>query len=225
MFDVFYSKGPDFLFAYFILGLFSVLGYLIYRNSYLNNDQARSQADSYKEDPYFLSYLQGGEVVVMKLALWSLSLKKAVKLEFSRMKTSARFTYEKTPRGLNPVESLILGYLEKVGGYSDFKDFLLSETIRTEVKNYMLHQYKFLEHSKLYLSETKRKHLKDVRTGIFFILIGIAAVKIVIAISNGHTNVLFLILMCGGFLFLLSIIKKEKATSSGENIRQCIKKR
>ena len=224
MFDVFYSKGSDFLMYYFFLGVVSVVVYLIYRNRYLSNDVAKSQVDSFKEDPYFLSFLQGGEVVVMKLAIWSLSLKKAVKLQYSKSKTSARFTYDKSPNGLHSVENILLTHLEKIGDKSDFKECLLSETIRTDVKNHMLERYEFLERSSLYLSETKKKHLKDVRSGIFFVLIGIAAIKIIVALNTGHSNVFFLILMCIGFLIGISKIKKKKPLSEVESFINKLKR-
>jgi hypothetical protein len=146
----------------------------------------------------------------MKLALWVLSIKGSVKLQFSKNKSKGRFTKINTGQGLDVIEECVLNAISNEQKDIDFKDFMTSESIRKEVKDTFLSLYPDLERSKYYLSESKISHLKGIRKGIIGVLLLLAGIKIVVALSTGHSNIILLIIMgIAGVFVMNSLIKKR----------------
>jgi uncharacterized protein (TIGR04222 family) len=136
-------------------------------------------------DPYLLAYLRGGEKETIRVA--ALSLADRGLLQSTPDRVSAP---DKNAMGLvrRPLESAILERLQVVG---DVRSVLNSPFIKAACKEYKdkLQQLRLIPDDKAYAARLNRLLIA------LTLLLGVAAIKILVALSRGHHNIMFLILL------------------------------
>jgi uncharacterized protein (TIGR04222 family) len=211
-------RGPEFLLFYFIFSaiVFLILFYLRQR------DERRDAGKPSLDDPYLIACLRGGEDEALRVA--TLSLIDRGLLTFKSSGTSVLFPGAaenrlevKDPIAIDsvkrPIEKSILEAFKTAKPVSSTLDSLTGST------DYAcrLEGYGLLPGADI-RSARRRRFMFAL-----YVLLGVAGLKIVIALSRGRTNILFLILLAGLAAYVTSRTSNPFRTARGEEFLEDVK--
>jgi uncharacterized protein (TIGR04222 family) len=213
-------RGPEFLVFYFFLSLLVIAGVVLLRRLSEDLDTGKPPID----DPYFVAFLRGGQSEALRVAALSLidrgllTLKSSGASVFSR---SADSRLELTdPAAIEtvkrPIEKRILEAFKTSQPVHSTLDSLEG---CTACFDYAINLEKF---GLLPDEEVRKARLRRVAIAIG-ILLGVAAVKILIALSRGRTNILFLVILSGFAAFVAFKTSNPFRTVRGEKFLQDVK--
>jgi uncharacterized protein (TIGR04222 family) len=214
-------RGPEFLVFYFFLSLLVIAGVVLLRRLSEDRDAGKPPID----DPYFVAFLRGGESEALRVAALSLidrgllTLKTSGASVFfpgsadSRLELADPAAIETVKR---PIEKRILEAFKTAQPVHSTLDSLEG---CTACFDYAINLEKF---GLLPDEEVRKARLRRVAIAIG-ILLGVAAVKILIALSRGRTNILFLVILSGLAAFVAFKTSNPFRTVRGEKFLQDVK--
>jgi uncharacterized protein (TIGR04222 family) len=207
-------RGPEFLLFYF---MFSV-AVLVILHLLLRRDEFPNVGKPPLDDPYLVAALRGGRTEVLRVAALSLidrgllALRSSGKSSLFSSKTENRLE-AKDPVAIDevkrPIEKLVLEAFKTAQPISVAMNSLLS---CSACLDYTLNLEKFglLPGPKIRAARQRRLWMA------LAILLGVAGLKIVIALSRGRTNLLFLIILAPLAAYAALRIGNPFRTTRGE---------
>lgn len=203
--------GPEFLIFFALYGSIILL---FIRHKIRLNESSTEVPKLSLTDPYEIAFLRNGEDEVIRICTLSLLDRGLLELTNANiLKTKIGISVENARR---PVEQKILTkFIEP----TEFKKIFEDE----ELKKICLEYEEGFVKNNLYASPRKMAfRLKFVSLGIVLIG-GVGVVKILIAISRGHHNLLFLVFLLLAYLFILGRFFLKKRTSLGDQVLEDLK--
>jgi uncharacterized protein (TIGR04222 family) len=207
-------RGPEFLVFYCFLSLLVIAGVVLLRRLSEDRDTGKPPID----DPYFVAFLRGGESEAIRVAALSLidrgllALKSSGASVFSPGSADSRLELT-DPAALEtvkrPIERCILEAFQTSQPVHPMLDSLEGSTACFD---YAINLEKF---GLLPDEEVRKARLRRVAIAMG-ILLGVAAVKILIALSRGRTNILFLVILSGLAAFVAFKTSNPFRTVRGE---------
>ncbi len=203
-------RGPEFL-AFFIL--FSAAVVIVADGLRKRREAREPSTFNLAQDPYQVAYLQGGTIHLVQSAVLSLLDRKLLKARDSHLRTTDPKSIELVRR---PLEKAILQrFLTEGKVLSLFSDTIINE--KAEDIGDGLRGMKLIpdEKQKLY-------RLSLFLMGLILVW-AVAGNKIYVALSRGHHNILFLIILSFLFPFVLWKILNRRRTSAGDKALASLK--
>jgi uncharacterized protein (TIGR04222 family) len=214
-------RGPEFLVFYFFLSLLVIAGVVFLRRLSEDRDNGKPPID----DPYFVAFLRGGESEALRVAALSLIDRGLLTLKSSRASVlfpgSADSRLELTdPAAIEtvkrPIEKRILEAFKNSQPVHSTLDSLEG---CTACFDYAINLERF---GLLPDEEVRKARFRRVAIAIG-ILLGVAAVKVLIALSRGRSNILFLVILSGLAAFVAFKTSNPFRTARGEKFLQDVK--
>lgn len=197
-------RGPDFLFFYLVLGSV-VLAILFFLRRFIDPVGAVKVDMS---DPYFIAFLRGGKNEVLRVATLSLVHRKLLKVSNTLVSVTSPGVVDSVRV---PVEQKLLAYFTKTAeGASVFSDSACSFVAESYGEP--------LEQLGLLPDASVQSRRSIVLTLALLFLLGFALLKILVALSRGHTNIGFLIALAAIFGFMAFRIVSPRLTERGRGI-------
>ena len=194
--------GPEFLLFYLVFGALVLLAMVLLRRS-AEMDQSRKVSLS---DPCLIACLRGGKNEVLRLATVSLIDRGLLKVTDSQL-SAASPTAAKGVR--LELEREILSYFDSTKDASSiFSEWRFESALRSYEE----------ELARLgLLPDANLKTARWRRLGWALALLGgVAFIKIVAALSEGRTNIQFLIVLTAAFGFAAYAISRPRLTAKGK---------
>jgi len=178
-------RGPEFLLFYFLLSCLVLVLLWCQKTLYTmkNSGVVKALATKVEKDPYLIACLRGGSEELIRVALVTLLERGLLKAE-GNMLEAVDGAISKVRC---PLDKAILGLYENVGvGKIALKDsVVLSEAykIRERLSEIGIHDQK------------KSSHTFNSGFVAICFLWFVALIKIIVALSRGHFNIIFLVMM------------------------------
>jgi uncharacterized protein (TIGR04222 family) len=197
MFNPFDLAGPDFLLFYLLLVFCVVAAVALSRRA----AEAGDPAPVSLSDPYQIAFLRGGTLEVARLATVSL-----LDRGFLHLHGTSLAADEKKPGSALkvPIEQQVLGIFASAAEPTSLFSTASKALFATETEKYESQ----LTRLKLLPDEEVRAARRVRLVMALAVLVGVALLKILIAIERGHRNIGFLI-----FLVFISVILCVKVSS------------
>jgi uncharacterized protein (TIGR04222 family) len=206
--------GPGFLgfYALFSLAVWLLAGWLIRKFEARARMGAEAARASIANDPYRIACLRGGPKAAIEVAIFSLCNRKLLKEHDSKtLETIAGADLRAAAS--NPLDKALMGLFLIPG---DAGAAFTDATIAAEAKG-INDELRALG----LLTGTSREQIIN---GTTILLLLVAFIKIVVAISRGHFNVLFLILMAIGAAIVGNVILRIPRTALGDSVFSSLSK-
>jgi uncharacterized protein (TIGR04222 family) len=195
-------RGPEFLVFYAVFA--ALLTFLLWRMGQAE-EKAESGTYDLSQDPYEIAYLRGGKPHALHVALLSLIDRNLLEVHDKDLKTIGTDSEKKVRRRL---EKLILGFFQKGDKASEvFSDPEVDEEV--ELIGDRLTKMGLLPDEEL-----KSRRRKLYWMGVL-LLWGVSGIKIAVALSRGHHNILFLILLTLIATFAVRKVTRSFRTAMG----------
>lgn len=200
--------GPYFSIFYGIVIVVTIMGcYFILQGNLFSSVTAEiaTQPDSYE-----IAYLRNGEKAVAQLVCLELMQKGFLQVENNLIKKSPD-TFDTS--SLKPIEKTVFNWISQPRIASDFN---YDYTFNNAISEYCSPYKRSLETSGDLNSSAKISLVGGISA---FIILGLGSYKLISALSRGHHNVMFLILMAIASMIILSIISSpfhRRITAKGK---------
>ena len=209
MFNPFDFRGPEFLVFFVFLSFFTIL--IVYFLRAWGEDDGLDEtglAKKIAQDPYQIAFLRGGRFESLRVSVISLIERGLLKIDGEHLCCDDKEAVEKVRRPLDKAVLTKIGYKGRASELTTDEVALAeADTIGQPLK-----EMKLLPDDALL---ARRRTIMVL--GILF-LIAIAVVKIVVAFSRGHTNVIFLIFMTLIACVIVMAVMRRYRTTKGERI-------
>jgi uncharacterized protein (TIGR04222 family) len=180
-----HMPGPQFLFVYAVIAAISLL--IFNALMYLDNTDARPPSPlPGRPDPYEIAYLRDGIAGVIGVALYALKRMGAIALDDKGQ--LAPIGGGASPR--HPIEAAVLG---QIGSRVEARQASNSYILRSGVEPCLAPLIRRLGNQGLLTTSRFRRFAVSVAALIGACLIGLATLKISVALATGHRNVGFLV--------------------------------
>lgn len=181
----------EFLAGYLAAGIGTLVGSIVMRRRSEGGEIPRIGLS----DPYLIGYLRGGTNEVVRLATISLIERRLLRADGNRLTSIQPIDFEAIKE---PIERRILGMFATTG------------EAKTLFDDPQLKQYCENLHAELaalgFLPDIRTQKARSRRVGVaVFFVLGIAVTKIIVALSQGHHNLAFTVLLAVFFLILLLV--------------------
>jgi uncharacterized protein (TIGR04222 family) len=214
-------RGPEFLLFYIVFS--AVVLFILFFLRKL--DERRDSGKPPLDDPYLIACLRGGESEALRVA--TLSLIDRGLLILKRSGTSVLFPGAaenhlelKDPAAIDtvkrPIEKSILEAFKTAKPVSSTLDLLVGCTACSD------YACKLEEFGLLPDPEIRSVRRRRLMLAIY-VLLGVAGLKIVIALSRGRTNIIFLIILAGLVAYVTSRTSNPFRTARGEKFLEDVK--
>jgi uncharacterized protein (TIGR04222 family) len=202
-------RGPEFLAFYlFATGAGLLFLYLVSRGLFSESSHLPSgAARRHLRDPYLLAYLRGGVPETLLTVAFSLNKRKL--LTAAGPNLLANRSKEAMQAVRNPLE---LAMMAQCSTLQSVTEVLRNGRLESAVENYA----EPLRESGLVANEAELARRRPALLCIGGTLLALGAIKILVALHRGHTNVLFLIILTAFALFAAYAIFKRRRTSAGD---------
>lgn len=207
----FFLKGPQFLVFYIFLLIF--LGILLYVLRTQKEAKLFNNLNSY--DPYLIAYLRGKSNEVLRVVVISLIDRKLLKIQETKA-TLLKSAEYKLVSSNNSSINFIKDPLEKAL-LTKFKTPVLATSIFTDIDLSSLckkYEDELIRMGYIPDSETKAYRIKLFIMSVCIAWV-VAIIKIIVAISHGHYNVIFLITLAIIFPFVAYSLAYPYRTKNG----------
>ncbi len=214
-------RGPEFLLFYFVLSAIVLLTLFLLRW----RDERQESLKPPLDDPYLVAFLRGGEGEALRIATLSLIDRGLLTLRSSGTSTLFLSSPEnrlelKDPLFIDTVKRPIEKHiLEAFKTAQPISTTLGSLTDCTACTDYALN----LEKLGLLPNPDTRSARRRRLWIALAILLGVAGLKILIALSRGRTNILFLIILAIIAAYVAPRISNPFRTARGEKFLEDIK--
>jgi uncharacterized protein (TIGR04222 family) len=214
-------RGPEFLLFYFVF--FVVVLFILF---FLRQRDERQEAGKPTlDDPYLVACLRGGESEALRVATLSLIDRGLLILKSSG--TSVLFPGAaenrlelKDPAAIDtvkrPIEKSILEAFKTAKPVGSTLDLLVGCTACSEYAC-KLEEFGLMPDPEIRSARRRRLMLA------IYVLLGVAGLKIIIALSRGRTNILFLIILAGLAAYVTSRTSNPFRTARGEKFLEDVK--
>lgn len=195
-------RGPEFLFFYCVLGAIVLAALVVWRR--FTEPSGTIKADL--SDPYLIACLRGGKNELLRVATISLINRGLLKVTGSSISVSSSHVADSVR---NPLERELLLH---------FKGLKEASSVFSELQfTFSSEEYEHsLENLGLLPNQEVRVNRWRILGLALLVLWGVALVKIVVAISRGHTNLGFLILLAIMFGFVAFRLARPRLTLRGK---------
>jgi uncharacterized protein (TIGR04222 family) len=211
-------RGPEFLLFYFIFSVVTLLILFFLRQ----RDERQEAGKPALDDPYLVACLRGGESEALRVATLSLIDRGLLTLKSSGTSVLFPGAVEnrlelKDPLAIDsvkrPIEKSILEAFKTAKPVSSTLDSL------TGCTDYAcrLEAYGLLPDAEIRSARRRRLMLA------ICVLLGVAGLKILIALSRGRTNIVFLIILAGLAAYVTSRTNSPFRTARGEKFLEDVK--
>ena len=200
MINPFDLPGPQFLVFYAVVGL--VVLYVLWRYQKAREGGAAPRVDL--PDPYLIAFLRGGAAEAARIATVSLIDRGLI---VPKNKYLARATTR--PGTLTALDRAVFDAVPTAGIMSN--DVLTAPRVLAACESYR----RTLMHHGLIPDAALRAARLRGRLVALALLIGLAGVKINVALSRGRTNIVFLIVLAIVFAVVVMVITARKQTVRG----------
>jgi uncharacterized protein (TIGR04222 family) len=214
-------RGPEFLVFYIFFSWLVIVGVTLLRRLSEDRDVGKPPID----DPYFVAFLRGGESEALRVAALSLIDRGLLTLKSSGTPALLPGSADSLlvladPAAIETVKRpLEKRILEAFKTALPIHSTLAGLQGCTACFDYAINLEKF---GLLPDEEVRKARLRRVAIAIG-ILLGVAAVKIFIALSRGHTNIVFLIILSCLAAFIAFKTSNPFRTLRGEKFLQDVK--
>jgi uncharacterized protein (TIGR04222 family) len=194
--------GPQFLVFYLVLSALVILVVVFLRRS--AESPATPKLDL--SDPYLIAYLRGGEPEALRVATVSLIDRKLLVATGSQVQCA---DHASTASVRRPIEKELLRKFKQADeANSIYEDYGLLATCKPyeqTLRTTGLLPTKWMETARM------------TRVGVAVLILGgIAMAKILIALSRGHSNIWFLVILMGVAIFLVVKFSFPRLTETGK---------
>ena len=214
-------RGPEFLLFYFIFSATVLIILVLLRQ----RDERRDARKPPLDDPYLVASLRGGESEVLRVAVLSLidrgllTLKSSGKPSLFSADAENRLEV-KDPAAIDtvkrPIEKRVLEAFKTAQPISTTMDSLIG---CSACLDYTLDLEKLGLLPGPDIRDARQRRLRIALA----VLVGVAGLKIIIALSRGRTNILFLILLASLAAFVTLRIGNPFRTARGEEFLEDVK--
>ncbi len=214
-------RGPEFLLFYFIFSIIVLLVLFFLRQ----RDERRDGGKPPLDDPYLVAFLRGGESAALRVATLSLIDRGLLSLKSSGASVLFRGAAE---------------------NHLELKDPLALETVKRPIEKRVLEAFKTAQPISLtldslvgctacvdYAASLQELGLlpgPDIRSArrrrfkvALYVLLGVAGLKIVVALARGRTNILFLIILAALAAYLTSRTSNPFRTARGDKFLEDVR--
>jgi uncharacterized protein (TIGR04222 family) len=199
-------SGPAFLFVYLLLGVASLIAFLVMQTSREARGADRKRDASRKlTDPYAVAYLRGGADEAVRVAIMSLIDRGLLDEDDGKVFAKNHAQLEGVRR---PIEKAVLQSAAK----PTTVDAVLSAGAVKSACTTIEHE---LQKQDLRASERTFRERLPLFWGFVAILLGVALIRIAAALMSGRTNIGFLIVLAVAFFVFLWLIWRRKKTGLG----------
>jgi uncharacterized protein (TIGR04222 family) len=196
-------RGPEFLILYLAVCTMVTVAVFLLRHSAEAVDAPKINLS----DPYQIAFLRGGKNETLRVATMSLVDRGLL----AAPKKSLEATEGALGKTASPLEQKIVRYFTPSGNASSL--FKLSD-VNPEMWRYEE------ELTRLgLLPDQDQKGARSLRVGVaLLVVLGLAIVKIVVAVNTGHRNIGFLIVLAVVFAVVVVRISRPRLTRAGERM-------
>jgi uncharacterized protein (TIGR04222 family) len=195
-------RGPEFLLFYLVLGAI-VLGALV-ASRRLTEPSGPIKADL--SDPYLIAFLRGGKNELLRVTTISLIHRGLLKVDGTKVSAASSHAADSVR---NPLEQELLLYFkqprEASSVFSEANVSLPSEQYESS-----------LEALGLLPNQWVRDRRARMLGLALCVLWGVAIIKIFVALSRGHSNIGFLIILAAVFGFAAFLLARPRLTLRGK---------
>ncbi len=203
MLNPFDLRGPDFLLFYLFLGVVVTTVVMLLRH----RGEPQQAGTAPLTDYLKIAYLRGGSAEAIRVASLALMDRGLLELvDAHHIKTAV----ESLPAGLQRTEERLLDACRQPVRASSLLDDTALQVAATVECEPQLVRAGLLPDDRLKAVWT------GLRTMALLILGSVAALKIVIAVSRGRTNVLFLIILSAAFCGIIYLVTNPSRTAAGD---------
>jgi uncharacterized protein (TIGR04222 family) len=198
-------RGPEFLVFYIIIGAIVITALTLLRHSGEASDTPKVNLS----DPYMIAFLRGGKNESLRVV--TMSLVDRGLLTTGATKTTIQSTEAAWGKTRSELEQKVLRH---------FTPSAEANTLfkTTEANPHMQRYEEDLTRLGL-LPDEQQKEGRLMRMGVaLLIVVGVAIIKLYVALTTGHTNVIFLILLA--IICTIAIVKiaRPRQTSAGKRM-------
>ena len=199
----FYLSGPEFLFFYIVFAVI-VLGGVVFWRRRAELPASRPKLDL--SDPYLIAYLRGGDAEVLRVATVTLIDRGLLKAEGTRLYRAEHASPNAVRR---PVEQALL---KKYASGGEAVWMFEDDGLKTPCQEYerALKKVQLLPDASVNKARLRRL------VGAALLLTGVGFTKIFLALSQGRTNVGFLIVLIVIALIVAAALSFPRLTESGK---------
>jgi uncharacterized protein (TIGR04222 family) len=203
-------RGPEFLVFF---SLFALVLSILLHSLRTRNEATETQTFDLAQDPYQIAYLRGGRNHLIQTAVFSLVDRGFLLVRGSHLRTTGHDAASKVRK---PLEKAILKTFLKEGEVSS----LFSDPHVIEQAESFGDQLKI---RRLLPDEGQVSYRRKLFLTGMVLLWTVAGTKIYVALSRGHRNILFLILLGAVFTIVLRRVVSPHRTYAGHKEYQNLK--
>lgn len=197
-------RGPEFLVFYLALAAFLTI---LFRRIARADTKVGSVTHDLSQDPYDIAYLQGGKPHTLHVALLSLIDRNLLEVSGKKLKTVGTESAKKVRRHLDELILNIFASGDKASTVFTHPGVDAElELIRDR-----------LTKMGLLLDDEMKSHRRKLLWGGILLLWVVSGVKIIVALSRGHHNIIFLILLTIIATFVLRKVTRSFRTALGNS--------
>lgn len=197
-------RGPEFLLFYFILSPI-VIGILALARQAAESSSAPKMDLA---DPYLIAYLRDGKNEVLRIAIISLVDRRLLVANGPEIKRAETATPDSVRKPLD--RAILEKFTNRGEAASVFEDSSLG--LIANQYSQPLKAFRILPDD----SVTRARRIRFL-VALFF-LIGVGAIKIIIALERGRTNILFLIVLIIASVVIAQKVAFPRLTALGANV-------
>ena len=195
--------GPAFLALYCAVAFCAVV-YVAFRVSAIDDRLAPARGGPLR-DPYAIAFLRGGRFELVRVAAMALAHRGLLRATGTQLTTVPGQTLETAP----PVEQAIL---QSCATGNSVSGLVADARVAVASDEYQ----RRLEERNLLAGPVVLAGRRGVVSGPAALLLIFALAKLVYAVSHGHGNVLFLVVLACAATIVLAMIGKRRRTSAGD---------
>jgi uncharacterized protein (TIGR04222 family) len=205
-------RGPEFLFFYAVVAV-SVL--VMFRLLFRSREPLQEPGSHGLTDPYQIAYLRGGKDEALRVAVVSLADRGLLKAA-----ADGSVYASKGAAGLvkRDIEKTVVGcFTAKQKAYDILKAVPANEPAMVEYR-------RDLERRGFMPSDEDRRRRLVLLAGALAILIGVSVIKVLVALSRGRYNLLFLLILTLMAVLVALAIHRRPRTGAGDRVVASLKR-
>lgn len=180
--------GPYFLILYGFVIFFSLIALAIVKQRIDQTDKLNLPPIPQQIDPYEIAYLRGGINEVARSVVFSLLQKRFIEIKHDG-KTTEIIRINNDNFNLSEIEKRALNWFHST---REPKELFDTPGLITELEKYAEMYEARLERQQLLAGDEMQTRFKPWKLGAYLLILGLCLYKLLAALANGYTNVIFL---------------------------------